>query len=115
VLVSSESLCNHAIVATSDGDGYSACRAKLGPGLRPGGHDGDVNDFGIRNLAGSVSEWVRDRAVPYSEPSCWGTGPEVLEDPRCSADSPVVSVRGGSWLGPGALARAATRNAGAPE
>jgi formylglycine-generating enzyme len=113
-LVSSESLCNHAVVATAAGDGFSACRAKLGTGPRPGGHDGDVNDFGIRNLGGNLSEWVRDAFVPYSDPTCWGEGPELLEDPLCESSVVAIGIRGGSWRSAGALARAATRNGNFP-
>lgn len=108
-LVSSDTLCDYAVVATQ-----GACVA-LGPGPKAGGNDADVNDFGIRNLAGNVSEWARDRFVPYADAACWGTGPALLEDPVCEGGTPNRVVRGGNWATVGALARAAARDGASPD
>ena len=74
--------------------------------------DGDVSVAGVRAMAGSLSELVRDNFAPYDDP-CWASAP--ARDPACELPRPPgcpdpetidcrslpafnVSVRGGSWI-----------------
>jgi sulfatase modifying factor 1 len=84
-------------------DESSVCRT-AGPedalpwGLVPGGSPLDATPRGLRNLCGSVSEYVADAFSRYDEP-CW-TGSPVLSNPRCDApgkDGRYVTTRGGAW------------------
>ncbi|WP_437571747.1 formylglycine-generating enzyme family protein [Sorangium sp. So ce542] len=78
-----------------------------------GGAPGDVTALGVRNLAGSMSEWVADTFAPYTAP-CWRPGGALLVDPVCSAPAPgaaqAFSYRGSSWAGYKLSARATARN-----
>jgi formylglycine-generating enzyme required for sulfatase activity len=70
----------------------------------------DVNPLGARNLAGSLSELMRDDYVRYDDP-CFASSldpacvlplsPACAQDPLSETcqriDSPTKSVRGGSW------------------
>jgi formylglycine-generating enzyme required for sulfatase activity len=56
----------------------------------------DVTPGGILGMAGGLSEWVLDAAVPYDHP-CWRAAP--LDDPMCwMSSAPARVVRGGSWM-----------------
>jgi formylglycine-generating enzyme required for sulfatase activity len=97
---------------------WSSCRhiaAETAPGwgLKTNSSDEDVTELGVRNLAGSVSEFVRDRYSSFASP-CWGSGIGALFDPECNASDTEMfpqSLRGGSWAEPPYTARAYRRNA----
>jgi formylglycine-generating enzyme required for sulfatase activity len=59
----------------------------------------DVSPLGILGLAGGLSEWVVDKAVPYTD-TCWADGP--ILDPRCEPASTDKSgiIRGGNYILP---------------
>jgi formylglycine-generating enzyme required for sulfatase activity len=74
--------------------------------------DGDVSAAGVRGMAGSLSELVRDNLAAYDDP-CWAAAPS--RDPSCELPRPPgcpdpetidcrsspafsVAVRGGSWV-----------------
>ncbi len=117
VLDTPRAICQHAIVGVAFGvEGNRSCVERLGTGLRAGGSPFDVNQLGIKNLAGHVSEWVKDDFAPYANVACWGEGPSVLVDPECVTQDGRVSVRGGHWMGSGVRSRASSRGfAGALE
>jgi formylglycine-generating enzyme required for sulfatase activity len=51
---------------------------------------------GIVGMAGNVAEWVRDSAIPFTDP-CWQSAPRL--DPVCEVPSAKAHMyRGGSWL-----------------
>lgn len=54
----------------------------------------DVNDLGIFNLGGGVSEWTRNPLTPLSAP-CWTTAP--IDDPSCENGRNLRVSRGGGW------------------
>lgn len=102
-------ICEHAILGRAallaeDGVlGDVGCRAASDGtfrpyGLQPGGHPDDVNVTGVRNLAGSLSEWVADDLAAYSAP-CWDL-PAPIEDPRCDLGvlAQQKAIRGSNWL-----------------
>ena len=118
-----DDVCGHAVVARgklpTEGPGatWSECRAGGPSGLLPwgpvaAGHEKDVTDIGIRNLGGNLGEHTLDRAAGYGE-ACWQGAP-ILHDPVCTIPSTIdvwaESLRGGSWDGPLAGARAYARN-----
>lgn len=72
----------------------SACLGSDPPGIRAGGSEADVTELGIRNLGGSLSEWIGDGLVDYAS-GCWAASSPLL-DPRCDVLD-VQAVRGGSW------------------
>ena len=95
----------------------SVCRT-AGPvdalpwGLVPGGSPADVTPQGVRNLCGSVSEYVADAFDRYDE-GCWIAG-HILTDPRCDTpgvDQLYATTRGGAWNLPPFLAKAYERDA----
>lgn len=69
----------------------------LGEGPAPLADNGDVTPLGVRHLAGSLEELLRDRALSYAAP-CWTEAP--LLDPVCERPNEAGtgrSVRGGNW------------------
>lgn len=104
-------VCNHSIVERGDVSLPSGCRitanGTLPPGPVAGGSPADQTDLGIRDLGGSVAEWVTDSYEGYDE-ECW-TGEEPLENPICTAAGPDAVLRGGSYGDLGTNARAITR------
>ncbi len=109
--------------------GSSCCAASVGrspsmaacPGLGPepvGSHPstpqcgniGDTSRDDVVDLAGSMSEMVRDGFLRYDHP-CWAAA-GILQDPMCS-DLQVTSLhiqRGGNWSAGPANAHSAMRN-----
>lgn len=77
-----------------------------GSGLEPAGSHpnspgcgglGDVSRDGILDLAGSLSEVLRDSLERY-DADCWTVkGGGVLRDPLCQTDSVLFAARGGNW------------------
>lgn len=66
----------------------------------------------IRDLHGSISEWMLDRFDTEDEP-CW-VASGLRNDPLCALPTtrrPRYSVRGGSWLSGAAALTAASRDA----
>ncbi len=59
----------------------------------------DLSPLGLNALGGGLSEWVIDKAVPYSDP-CWLEGPIV--DPRCepAASDKSSIIRGANYILP---------------
>lgn len=117
-------LCAMALLGRGRGSGEadrdvfenSGCRPLDGPvpwGPVAGGAPSDVTALGIRNLAGSMSEWVADTFAPYAAP-CWQSGGPLLVDPVCREPAPGAapgfSYRGSSWSGYKLGARAAARS-----
>ncbi|MCA9633224.1 MAG: formylglycine-generating enzyme family protein [Myxococcales bacterium] len=102
--------CSHAILARGD-DVNKECRASNGKTLPAGPvpveSTPDVNDFGLRNLGGSVAEWVADAHADYRD-DCWAG--QLLIDPRCDSSSTgYFAARGGSWPGSLRTARVTER------
>ena len=109
--------CGDAVFALTGIDdiadyGDSSCRA-IGDegGVRVAGSGRrDVILLGggaVADLAGNLSEWVRDGYQPYGGP-CWPAG--VLRDPGCLSDDPdAKSIRGGAFTLPSALLEAGVR------
>ena len=79
------------------------------PGLRAGGSAADVTDLQIRNMGGSLSEWIEDTFVDYSDPQCWGPDAGLRINPRCTSGAQSI-VRGGSWATDPVLSESATRD-----
>jgi formylglycine-generating enzyme required for sulfatase activity len=80
-------------------------------GLVPGGSPLDITARGVKNLCGSVNEYVADAFNRYSEP-CWTMKP-ILIDPRCDtpgADMQYVTLRGAAWNQPPVFAKMYDRN-----
>jgi formylglycine-generating enzyme required for sulfatase activity len=114
-------ICGHAVVSRSRieyelrdptvYDEFTDCRVTpegtLPFGPVAGGHPGDITRLGIRNLGGSLSEWVADRFAPYDD-DCWEPAMRLLESPRCDRPSKAqgLVVRGGAWASPAPFARA---------
>lgn len=73
----------------------------------------DQNHSGVRDLGGSLAEWVLDGLNAYSRP-CWGRDPVLrrwVKDPLCNpAGSLAAHVRGGSWVDKTYYANVAQRN-----
>ncbi len=69
-------------------------------------------DRGVTDLAGSLSEWMRDNFASYdANPLCWQRD-GMLFNPVCVADmGEGHSVRGGSYATPREVSYAALRNA----
>jgi len=97
-------VCAHAIVAFGRSlvtYESTECRVLtdgtvLPSGLVPGGSDKDRTLLGVKNLGGSVNEWVAGYFDPYVG-SCWNTG-ALLKDPDCrSAPGMERPLRGGAW------------------
>ena len=59
----------------------------------------DLTPLGLNALAGGLSEWVIDKAVPYTD-RCWLEGPIV--DPRCepAASDKSSIIRGANYIVP---------------
>src|SRR5205814_1594723 len=71
-------------------------------GLVAGGAPLDVTGEGVRNLGGSLSEWVDDAVASYGD-ACWHPDRTLLVDPSCDTARPGFEAgrmnRGGSWEG----------------
>lgn len=86
--------------------GNTTCRA-LGAGVPPVTEPADVTALGVRALGGSLTEWTRDPAKPYSA-SCWAEAPR--RDPACSDERAEAFIaRGGAWDGDASYLRATNR------
>lgn len=59
----------------------------------------DLTPLGLEALGGGLSEWVIDKAVPYTD-ACWVDGPIV--DPRCepAASDKSGIIRGANYILP---------------
>lgn len=70
--------------------------AERGVGPAPvGAGSGDETPLGVRDMGGSMGEWMLDSARPYAS-RCWAAAP--LVDPLCWEEAVSHrSVRGGSW------------------
>lgn len=79
--------------------GSNECRLEGAPfGLRDASEaKQDVTVDGVRNLAGSVGEWIQGKPVPY-DAACWARS--GLVDPTCDAPIESRSLRGGTWGAP---------------
>lgn len=91
--------------------GPDECRetpaGQLPAGPVQGGAATDLAQLGIRNLGGSLSEWVADHFADYSE-GCWSD--RILTDPSCQAGSAGWFVsRGGAWTSDQAQAKSYER------
>jgi formylglycine-generating enzyme required for sulfatase activity len=83
-----------------------------GEGPAPLATDGDTTALGVRHLATSVEEHVRDRHAAYADP-CWTNAPSV--DPMCGSpdakpEEEATVVRGGSWSADAGELRAVRRS-----
>jgi formylglycine-generating enzyme required for sulfatase activity len=117
-----DDVCDRANVARGDpsdryGDetfGDSSClrgSSKYGPLAFKAPND--VTELGVRNMAGSLDEWVADEFEPYAS-SFWTPPPgsSFLENPRCQSSQSRPGrrlVRGGSWAMPPYFSRATYR------
>lgn len=89
--------CDRAVYARTAAS--DACIDR-GEGPQPIDAPGDVTPLGIRHLAGSLEEHVRDGHAPYAD-RCWTDAPSI--DPVCAlplsgTERPTHGVRGGSWF-----------------
>jgi formylglycine-generating enzyme required for sulfatase activity len=124
-----DDVCRHAIVArgrssvTSDVIESTVCRYLDGNevpwGLSAGGSDGDTTPLGVRNLGGSVSEWVDGVTASFDDP-CFQPADHLLVDPVCRSSAAVPigyrAVRGGSWTLPPFASAVGTRfQTGSPQ
>lgn len=101
--VSTDALCQTAIVARGDTDILEAsrlCILETGVSAGPvaGGSPSDITSLGIRNLAGNMSEWVADDFTHYSESACWGEDIALHDAKPCTGFPGDGVVRGGSWV-----------------
>jgi hypothetical protein len=66
---------------------------RTGPTANP--PDGDVSEYGIRNLGGNLSEWTEGTLLDYTA-ECWNV---LLDDRACFLEVlvPPFPHRGGSW------------------
>ncbi len=67
----------------------------VGSGSRDDNGVGAIDGIGIRDLGGSMQEFVADNAEPYDGP-CWSKPGQV--SPRCDGPTGRDGVRGGSWM-----------------
>lgn len=74
-----------------------------------GGDDDDVNELGIENLGGNLSEWIEDASAAYDDP-CWAPELTLLEDPICQSIGQNVVNRGAGWSSYPLQARVFERN-----
>ncbi len=51
-----------------------------------------INDYGLYDMAGNVSEWCEDAFFPASVPVVWDLNPTYYDE-----DEPRKVIRGGSW------------------
>ncbi|WP_437590996.1 formylglycine-generating enzyme family protein [Sorangium sp. So ce1000] len=117
-------LCAMALLGRGRGIGEADADVYENFGCRPldaavpwgpvaGGAPSDVTALGVRNLGGSMSEWVADTFAPYAAP-CWQAGGPLLVDPVCREPAPGAgpsfSYRGSAWSGYKLAARAAARS-----
>lgn len=72
----------------------------------------DESPYGIRGLAGNVRDWCVDGWTPEGPPCEEG---RLLIVPAALGDPALRAVRGGAWLAPQQLCRAATRFAAGPQ
>ena len=108
-------VCDHALVRTRRGTGCGT-EVTADVGSRPAGH------FGLRDIAGSVHEWVADRYSPCLRgcaracgDACFGTNPRgPCADEASCPGHPLRSIRGGSWYWPAERARGAARRGARP-
>lgn len=116
-----DNLCERArlgrgrtVLVSDIGIESTACRnVDTSYGVTAGGHDADITELGIRNMAGNVREWVADHFIPYGDDACWPSSPKLHVDPRCDTASPDLhSLRGGSYAADPNSARGLHRSAG---
>jgi formylglycine-generating enzyme required for sulfatase activity len=93
--------CDRAVFGRVVLPGLNGVCGDKGPLLAPPEESAkDLSPHGVLGLAGSLSEWVLDDPVAYSDP-CWVEAPIV--DPRCGdPDDPTDerSIRGANYLLP---------------
>jgi formylglycine-generating enzyme required for sulfatase activity len=94
-----------------EGDG--SCRiASDGSGVPwgpvAGGAALDVTALGVHDMAGNLEEFVADDYAPFTD-ACWTTT-AILQDPQCTTDGALASVRGGGYDATPSLAFSANRN-----
>src|SRR5690606_5498248 len=74
--------CGASIDRLGSCQGFSSVPEPVGSHPREGcAWEGDVSRDGVRDLGGSMTEWLRDRYSPYGE-NCW-SGSGILSDPVC--------------------------------
>lgn len=109
--------CDRAVYARGEKDSItnevtqiSLC-SSTGEALGPVPVTANIGDatptYGIRHLAGNVSEWLEDSAQPYDS-VCWSLS-HVDRRGCANADPRVRAVRGGSWALPLYLLPLSTR------
>jgi formylglycine-generating enzyme required for sulfatase activity len=115
-----DDLCAYAIVGrgrypdemtatlTEDTSCRTRATSTMAFGPVANGSPRDLTLLRVHDLGGSLSEWVADTLVPYSD-ACWA-GASPLVDPRCDAPGDVKSLRGGSWSSRPIMMRATMRN-----
>lgn len=92
---------------------FNACTGDDGANTRRVGSF--PSSGGLFDMAGQVWEWMADRFVPYTDPTCWGD--VARTDPLCALTTASdFAVRGGFWGNPRdtlannvAILRSATR------
>lgn len=104
-------VCAHAIVARAF-LGYRDCLTdSIEPGIVALGQSEDITSLDVRNLGGSLSEWVADHVAAFDAP-CWLPETRLVENPLCNAAQAgpyTLAFRGGFWSGATFLARATSR------
>ncbi|MEZ4405625.1 MAG: formylglycine-generating enzyme family protein [Polyangiales bacterium] len=76
---------------------FNACAGEDGANTRRVGSF--AASGGLYDMAGQVWQWMADRYVPYSDPTCWGDAVRV--DPLCEPTTgSTFTLRGGFWGNP---------------
>ena len=95
-------VARHAFRVTYSSDTLPAARVSKRLGMTP---------FGFDYMEGNIWRWCRD----WYAPDFYGRPEALLPDPQSAEPTGIRSERGGSWVGPSALAKPWYRRGRPPE